>query len=148
MSSVKTVGILGGGISGLSTAYYLRKKFGDLVKPVILEKSSRFGGWIKTISRTDGDDVINYEVGPRTIRPAGVSGMNTLDLIEELDLGTNVLYVQKDHPAAKTRFIYTGGKLVKLPTDMKVLFKKQEPFDGPLIFSGLRDLFKWRKVNF
>jgi oxygen-dependent protoporphyrinogen oxidase len=145
-AAVKTVGIIGGGITGLSVSYYLRKRFGDAVKSVILEKSSRCGGWIKTTSRTDGNEIVNYEQGPRTIRPAGVSGMNTLDLIEELGLSGQVLFVKKDHPAAKTRFIYHKEKLVKLPSDMKVLFRKQEPFDKPLIFAGFRDLVKWRQV--
>jgi len=143
---LRTVGVLGGGITGLATSYYLRKRFGDSVKTVLFEKSPRVGGWVKSISRTDGNDPVTYELGPRTIRPAGISGMNTLDLVEELGLSGQVLFVKRDHPAAKTRFIYFKGQLVKLPSDMKVLFRKQLPFDRPLIYAGFRDLFKWRKV--
>jgi len=46
MPSPKIVAVLGGGISGLSAAFYIRKKFGEAVKPIIFEKSSRCGGWI------------------------------------------------------------------------------------------------------
>lgn len=67
-SGQKVIGILGGGISGLSTAFYLRKKFGDGIKAVIFEKSSRCGGWIKTISRTDGSDSFHYEMGDLKIQ--------------------------------------------------------------------------------
>lgn len=73
--------------------------------------------------------------------------MNTLDLVEELGLSEQVLYVTKDHPVAKTRYIYHKGNLVKLPTNLKTLFTKTEPFDKALIFAGLRDLFKWRLVR-
>jgi protoporphyrinogen oxidase len=82
------------------------------------------------------------------MRPgAGESGMNTLDLVEELGLSGQVLYVKGDHPAAKTRFIFHKERLVKFPTDMSVLFKKTEPLEKALIFAGLRDLIKWRKVK-
>jgi oxygen-dependent protoporphyrinogen oxidase len=41
--------ILGGGISGMSTAYYLSKfAASPIQKIVILEGSSRLGGWINT----------------------------------------------------------------------------------------------------
>ena len=43
---------------------------------------SRLGGWVQS---TVQDDFI-FEHGPRTIRPAGPQGANTLELIEELGL--------------------------------------------------------------
>jgi len=61
------------------------------VKPIILESSSRTGGWIKTVNRTCGGDSHRFEVGPRTIRPAGISGLNTLDLVEEIGLDREVM---------------------------------------------------------
>jgi len=41
--------VLGAGISGLSTAWFLKQRFKDTIKLTILEKSSRVGGWIQTI---------------------------------------------------------------------------------------------------
>ena len=40
-----------------------------------------------------------YEHGPRTLRPSGVAGANTLQLIEEIGLGVSgipVKYIQGD----------------------------------------------------
>ena len=143
-SKKKVVGILGGGIAGLSTAYYLVKQFGDKVHPVIFESSGMTGGWMRTVTTKKGS---RYEMGPRTIRPMGISGLNTLDLIEELKLESEVLFVQRSHPTANNRYLYVNEKLVKLPSDSKALFKKQEPFSKPLVMAGLRDLFAMRKVS-
>jgi oxygen-dependent protoporphyrinogen oxidase len=38
-------GILGGGISGLSTAFYLRKKF-PKCSISLFEKEAKLGGWL------------------------------------------------------------------------------------------------------
>lgn len=179
------VGIIGGGITGLSTAYYLNHKFRGLVQPIVFEESGRVGGWVRTVhqqldERRHGnpntlEDGSLYEVGPRTIRPAGTSGMNTLDLVEALKLDDRVLYVEKNHPTAMNRsgfqpdhslerfwsplvfglkncytshrLLYCNGKLVRLPSDASVLFRKQEPFSYPLLFAGIRDLVKRREVR-
>ena len=60
--------VLGGGISGLATAFYLRK-LPSTNRVVLLEASNRVGGWIQT---TRNDDGVIYEHGPRTVRPAGI----------------------------------------------------------------------------
>lgn len=78
--------VLGGGIAGLSAAYYLRNS-----APILIEGSSRLGGWIHTNRRENG---ILFEQGPRTIRPAGVPGVNTLNLIEDLGLENEVTHTQ------------------------------------------------------
>jgi len=141
----KTVAILGGGITGLAAAYYLKKEC-KFVTPVILEKSPRLGGWVQTLYKNDGpNDRFQYECGPRTIRPAGMSGMNTLDLLEEIGMQNQVQYVTREHPAAKNRFLFVNGKITKLPTDMSILFQTTPPFEKPLLFAGLRDLFKTRQ---
>ena len=44
---------------------------------VVLESSSRFGGWLWTTRRSDG---AVFEHGPRGIRPAGAVGRNTLNM--------------------------------------------------------------------
>lgn len=73
------VAVLGGGISGLSCAYYLLKYGADKLSQVILvEASKRVGGWIDTRKFDDG---VIFEVGPKSIRPFGIVGMNTLSLV-------------------------------------------------------------------
>ena len=139
-----TVAILGSGITGLSAAYYISRKFGPSVRPVLFESSNRTGGWIHTVQ--DGKNI--YELGPRTIRPFGPQGMNTLDLIEEIGLDSSINYVPPDHPAAKNRMIYLDGKMIRLPTDMSILFKTKPPFERPLYKNLLKEIFIRRKVSY
>jgi oxygen-dependent protoporphyrinogen oxidase len=72
--------VLGGGISGLTAAYYLAR-MGR--KVALVEASNRLGGWMKTIRHGDG---VFYEEGPRSIRPMGPSARSTCLLIEDLEL--------------------------------------------------------------
>ena len=66
---MKHVCILGGGLSGLSLAYYLRKiaplvSKGKQLRVTILEGSNRWGGWIHTFKQ----DGFVLEKGPRGLR--------------------------------------------------------------------------------
>ena len=45
--------ILGAGISGLATAWYLKERFGNQLEITLIEKGLRVGGWIQT-SRLGG----------------------------------------------------------------------------------------------
>ncbi len=89
--------IVGGGITGLSAAWFAKKRYPD-AHITLLEKESRLGGWIRT-ARTEG---FCFEVGPRTF-PFGRCP-NLLSLIEELKLPILV-------SASLKKYIYTDGKL-------------------------------------
>lgn len=134
--------ILGGGIAGLSAAYYCieNPKLGPFV---LCEASKRFGGWIKSIKLADG---AIFEKGPRTIRPAGIPGENTLQLAQDLKLNEKIYYIDSKHPAARNRLIYVNNKLHALPNTVSGLFKKQEPFDRRLVSMIWNDL-KAKKVS-
>nr|XP_006814335.1 PREDICTED: protoporphyrinogen oxidase-like [Saccoglossus kowalevskii] len=85
--------VLGGGISGLSSAYYLARsqalRFG---KVVVVESSHRTGGWVNTTVSEDG---AIFEHGPRSLRTAGAVGKNTLELMHQLPSGLkSVLFTQ------------------------------------------------------
>jgi oxygen-dependent protoporphyrinogen oxidase len=65
--------ILGGGITGLSAAFYLARKH-PTVQITLVEKSDRFGGWVRServdVSDSDGHRAkVLLEAGPRTVRP-------------------------------------------------------------------------------
>lgn len=73
---MKKYAILGGGISGLSCAFYLKKLLPNS-HVTVFDSSKRFGGWIET--KTHHNQL--FETGPRTLRPTGVAGANTLAMV-------------------------------------------------------------------
>lgn len=77
--SFKNYIIVGGGISGLTTAWCLARYAPSTAKITLLEASNRFGGWIE--SKRVGNHQILFEQGPKTIRPAGIGGLLILDMV-------------------------------------------------------------------
>ena len=71
-----SVVVIGGGISGLVAAHRLASQG---IKVNLVEKSSRLGGWIE--SKRMGSMNSLFESGPRTLRPTGLAGMETLHLV-------------------------------------------------------------------
>jgi oxygen-dependent protoporphyrinogen oxidase len=91
MSSPHHIVILGGGITGLASAYFARQRFPTSLISVI-EKSNRLGGWIRSekvkstlVSEPSSFQDSNFviESGPRTLRPKGFPGALTLHLVPE-----------------------------------------------------------------
>ena len=74
-----------------------------LFQIILLEASKDVGGWVQT-TRTPYGAV--FEHGPRSLRGIGKSGMNTLELAENLGLEKEILSIPRGHPAMKNRFIY------------------------------------------
>ncbi len=94
--------VLGAGVSGLSAAFYLKQRG---IEVTVLEKESEPGGKMKTV----------YEKG--YIVEAGPNGFldgkpYTLNLVKALGIEER-LYRSSDK--ARKRFIYTNGRLVRLP---------------------------------
>jgi oxygen-dependent protoporphyrinogen oxidase len=129
--------ILGGGLGGLSAAYYLLKR--QPRTPItLIEATNRVGGWIQSTTQEDG---VIFEQGPRTVRPQGPQGANTLALLEELNLSDKIKPILTNHPAATKRLIYANSQLHLLPSSLTGLFKTQTPFSKPLITMLLNDVF-------
>ena len=93
--------ILGGGISGLAAAYFLRKQHAKM-QITLLEKSSRLGGSIATENRGG----FLFETGPRTFQRSRCPKL--LALIEELGLTSDLIF---SDPTASKRHLLLGGKL-------------------------------------
>ena len=96
--------VLGGGISGLTAAYYLSAIPG--VEVTVLEKESRFGGAIET-DRTTG---YHFEMGPHTFR-TGISAP-FLQLIHDAGLDGETIGSAR---CTTNRYILHKGKLECLP---------------------------------
>lgn len=95
--------IVGGGISGLTTAFHLKR--GGL-RVAVLEASERVGGAMETFS----DGPWRFEMGPNTVleNNPGVGR-----LIEESGLEGEKITAS---PTAKRRYLYKGGALIPLPS--------------------------------
>lgn len=135
----KRVAIIGGGITGLSCAYYLLQRTaesGDGLRITLIEAEDRLGGKVKTLRR----DGFVIERGPDSILKRKPEG---LELVEQLGLGADVVtnrtgrsYILKDdalHPIP-------DGSVMGVPTSLRPLLQS-----GLLSMDGkaraLNDLF-------
>ncbi|KAL7273144.1 oxygen-dependent protoporphyrinogen oxidase [Rhizina undulata] len=116
-SNPKSVAVIGGGITGLSAAWYLTK-FAPSVSVTLYEKSSRLGGWLNSKQVESEHGTILFEQGPRTLRPWTIAGLVTIDMIRQLNLEDQLVIIPKASNAAKNRFIYYPDRLNQLPNDV------------------------------
>src|SRR5213595_3270168 len=125
----KQVVVVGGGISGMTAAYFLQKEIKEKSLPIevkLIEASNRLGGVIQTI-RKDGYII---EKGPDSIVVTKKSG---LKLIEEVGLKDQVIW----NFAGKS-FIYARGKLHSMPEGSYMgIPTKVTPFAVSSLFSPL-----------
>jgi oxygen-dependent protoporphyrinogen oxidase len=95
------VAVIGGGISGLCTAYHLKKAGTDIT---LFERSERVGGNLGT-AKQDGYLI---EYGPNSL----LANREILDLIEDLQITREIL---RPRAGGKKRYIIRDGKLTALP---------------------------------
>lgn len=111
---MKQIVVIGGGIAGLSAAYYLQKHSlaaGSPIRLTVLEAEARWGG--KILTERVGGFVI--EGGPDTFlatKPWGVALCNELGLGERLH-GTN--------PQQKNTYVLHKGRLLPLPDGLALM---------------------------
>lgn len=113
--NTRTAVVLGGGLSGLALAWFLKNTARpSLLKVVVVEKSPRAGGWVNS-HKLDGHVL---ESGPRGVRPQA-AGQETIALAERLGIQDKLIAAD---PAAKYRYVYLDGKLQRLPTGLMDLY--------------------------
>ena len=127
MTSSRTVVVVGGGISGLATAFALMEQAqttGLSLRCTVLEAGPAWGG--KIVTHKIGD--LTTEAGPDSFlstKPAGLELVAKLGLTHEL-INTN--------ETGKKAFVYSGGCLRELPEGLIAITPGQI---GPFLKSGL-----------
>lgn len=101
------IAILGAGLAGVATAFFLRQYGGKDLSITCIEKSGRPGGWV----HTDTADGFLFEQGPRSCR-SGAAGQSVLELVRALGLEDEWLPSRKQ---AQNRYLYYRGKLQAVP---------------------------------
>lgn len=110
---MKRVAIIGGGIAGLSAAFYLERarRSGTPLEWVLLEKSGRLGGVIRTELR----DGYVLEAGPDsflTMKPDGAQFCRDLGIADRL-ISSN--------DADRRTYIVVNGRLVPIPDGLEFM---------------------------
>lgn len=90
------------------------------------------------------------ELGPRTMRPTGINGSITLDLIYSLGLESKVRCVPKNHPSAKNRYIALNGSVHTILDALKLMMPGVGMWVRPLfaeIFNSKRSYVTSESVD-
>lgn len=119
--SIMTVTILGGGIGGLSSAFYLAAR-NNFAKIRLYEASSRVSGWINS----EQHDGYYFESSARTLRPKGLTGNTTLELVHLLGLENKVVPITSDRVSGKFRLNWSQAQFYsitpEIDNDLRKLF--------------------------
>jgi oxygen-dependent protoporphyrinogen oxidase len=110
------IAVIGGGISGVSAAFWLSKSLKELKKDyeiTLFEKNEKLGGSIDTVTKGD----FTVEAGPNGFLD---SKPYTLKLVDDAGL-SDKLY--KSNDLARKRYIMRYGRLIRLPEKPPQFFK-------------------------
>ncbi|KAK0480612.1 hypothetical protein IW261DRAFT_1550920 [Armillaria novae-zelandiae] len=139
MSLNRHIAVIGGGLTGLSSAFHLSRRFPD-ASITLLEKHHRLGGWVRS-ERVDvgPSQQMILEAGPRTIRP---SAKSILELVYLLGLKDSLITVPRTAAAAQNKFlcIPEEGRIRPLPASISSLVTS--PFRSILLSAILREPFR------
>ncbi len=112
---MKQVVVIGGGIAGLSAAYYLSKKLADAAHITLLEASSRWGGKVTTDRLPFDGGLFVVEGGPDTFL---ATKPYATDLCQELGLGSRL---HGTNPEQKNTYVLHHGRLLPLPDGLAMM---------------------------
>lgn len=133
----ENIAVLGGGVSGLASAYFVSQSFPDS-KITIYEAEKETGGWIKS-RRVDvpGGNVL-FEYGPRTLRP-GAACLPTAQLVHLTPFQLHPpLMRHRSKSSILYRTLYTPNALLLAPrtasSTIPTASTDCRPLPGPLHF--------------
>lgn len=140
--AMDTVAIIGGGISGLSSAFYLQeeaRRSGKKLNIVLIEKSDKLGGKINTLQK----EGFVIEKGPDSFlsRKRAI-----IELAEDVGIADELVTI---NPQASKTYIVSDGKLhtipkglvLGIPTDM-IAFLQSTLVSAQGKWEALKDIFK------
>lgn len=107
--------ILGGGITGLTAAYALRRCAGGAMRVTLLERSSRLGGKIATAE----ENGFLMEGGPDSFLARKAS---TIEICRQLGLEEQLMPTT---PGERTTYVWSGGALHPLPLGVKSMLRSR-----------------------
>ena len=88
--------VVGGGISGLSAAYFFQQRYGNDAKILILDNHDDFGGHARRNEfNVDGEELICYGGSQSIDTPSGYSSASK-QLLQDLDIYTDRFYEYYD----------------------------------------------------
>ncbi|KAK0452363.1 hypothetical protein EV421DRAFT_1898105 [Armillaria borealis] len=139
MSLNRHIAVIGGGLTGLSSAFHLSRRFPN-ASITLFEKHHRLGGWVRS-ERVDvgPSQQMVLEAGPRTIRP---SAKSILELVHLLGLKDSLITVPRTAAAAQKKFlcIPEDGRIQPLPASISSLLVS--PFRSISLSAILREPFR------
>jgi len=127
--------VVGGGITGLSAAFYLERAAQAAGKPIrstVIERDTRFGGKILTETIADSAGTFIVEGGPDSFVAQKPWGMQ---LVRDLGLGDQLMGTKTER---STTYVLRAGKPVAMPEGMLLIFPTRVL---PFMFSPL---LSWR----
>ncbi|KAI3630967.1 hypothetical protein MIR68_010997 [Amoeboaphelidium protococcarum] len=137
---MKRVAILGGGISGLSSALFLAIKNPN-IKVTLIEKSSTTGGWLKSV-RKDG---YLFELGSRSMSPKEANVTSVARLLNFCDADKELIYIPKGSEVNRNKYLYHDGSIQRVPTNpISILFN---PLTRSIVPGVIRDVSKRRRPH-
>ena len=83
-----------------------------------------------------------FETGPHTIRPATLAGFTGLELIQQIGLEKEILWVNKDSIGAKNRYLKYHDRLVLLRPPKRFL-PDRYLFTEPLLWKAIGGILKF-----
>ncbi|KIK98900.1 hypothetical protein PAXRUDRAFT_133176 [Paxillus rubicundulus Ve08.2h10] len=149
----ESIAVLGGGLTGLSAAFHLSRRFPAACITVI-NKDTRFGGWVRSErvkfaftgqSGNQEEAEVLLEAGPRTLRP---DARSVLELIHLLNLSSSLITVPKSSAAAKNRFLHIPGSegIHRIPSSLLDIVTSLKPSNAHLgrilVSSAVKELLK------
>jgi oxygen-dependent protoporphyrinogen oxidase len=95
----KDIGIIGGGITGLTAAFKIlllhKLSYSSTPTPkiTIYESGPRLGGWVQSPTvKTPGGQNVVFEQGPRTLRTGSAASLVTLEMVSIHDISVMLIY--------------------------------------------------------